>query len=196
MLPSSFVSVSLSTKQKVKFFIKDFLSKCDKICKKLRIWSYLLKKSLIENFIFFGVFAIETSETFLTVMGHISWAIRSIRQFGELFYVEFGFWIWSLREKVYPVIIMLFFKWVIPGFPQVFWLTLMWVGGNSPTFFWFPLNNSENIKDLTLVFCSIQSHFVRDFRAKFGISNFPQCPDIEQNSEGVFPISGFLVNVL
>ena len=129
-------------------------------------------------------------------MGHISWAIRSIRQFGELFYVEFGFWIWSLREKVYPVIIMLFFKWVIPGFPQVFWLTLMWVGGNSPTFFWFPLNNSENIKDLTLVFCSIQSHFVRDFRAKFGIPNFPQCPDIEQNSEGVFRISRFLVNVL
>ena len=28
------------------------LSKCDQIRRKLRIWSYLLKKSLMENFIF------------------------------------------------------------------------------------------------------------------------------------------------
>ena len=35
------------------FFIKDFFSKCDHIRRKLRIWSYLLKKSLMENFIFF-----------------------------------------------------------------------------------------------------------------------------------------------
>ena len=39
--------------QKVKFTIKDFFSKCDQIRKKLRIWSHLLKKSLMENFIFF-----------------------------------------------------------------------------------------------------------------------------------------------
>ena len=38
--------------QKMKFFIKDFFSKCDKIRSFLRIWSHLLKKSLIENFIF------------------------------------------------------------------------------------------------------------------------------------------------
>ena len=36
----------------MKFFIKDFFSKCDQIRKKLRIWSHLLKKSLMENFIF------------------------------------------------------------------------------------------------------------------------------------------------
>ena len=41
-----------NTAQKMKFSIKDFLSKCDKICKKLWIWSHLLKKSLMENFIF------------------------------------------------------------------------------------------------------------------------------------------------
>ena len=40
------------TAQKMKFSIKGFFSKCDQICKKLRIWSHLLKKSLIENFIF------------------------------------------------------------------------------------------------------------------------------------------------
>ena len=34
------------------FSIKDFFSKCDQIRRKLRIWSHLLKKSLIENFIF------------------------------------------------------------------------------------------------------------------------------------------------
>ena len=40
------------TAQKMKFSIKDLFSKCDQIRRKLRIWSHLLKKSLIENFIF------------------------------------------------------------------------------------------------------------------------------------------------
>ena len=39
------------TAQKMTFSI----SKCDQIRKKLRIWSYLLKKSLMENFIFLWV---------------------------------------------------------------------------------------------------------------------------------------------
>ena len=34
------------------FSIKDFFSKCNQILSFLRIWSRLLKKSLIENFIF------------------------------------------------------------------------------------------------------------------------------------------------
>ena len=41
------------TAQKRKFSMKDFLfSKCDQIGRKLRIWPHLLKKSLMENFIF------------------------------------------------------------------------------------------------------------------------------------------------
>ena len=40
------------TSQKMKFSIKDFLSKGDQIPRKLQIWSHLLKKSLMENFIF------------------------------------------------------------------------------------------------------------------------------------------------
>ena len=36
----------------MKFSIKDFFCKYDQICRKLRIWSHLLKKSLIKNFIF------------------------------------------------------------------------------------------------------------------------------------------------
>ena len=43
--------------QKMKFFIKDFFSKCDQIHRKLRIWSHLLKKSSVENFIFCAIFA-------------------------------------------------------------------------------------------------------------------------------------------
>ena len=39
----------------MKFCIKDFFSKCDQIRSFLRIWSCLLKKSLIQNFIFGAV---------------------------------------------------------------------------------------------------------------------------------------------
>ena len=45
----------------MKFSIKDFFSKCDQIHRKLRIWSYLLKKFLIENFIFCAVLEEEGS---------------------------------------------------------------------------------------------------------------------------------------
>ena len=38
--------------QKMEFFIKDFFSKCDQIRRKLPIWSYLLKKSLMETSFF------------------------------------------------------------------------------------------------------------------------------------------------
>ena len=41
-----------SLHKKIKFPIKNFFSKCDQIRKKLRIWSHLLKKYLMENLIF------------------------------------------------------------------------------------------------------------------------------------------------
>ena len=43
------------TTQKLKFSIKNFFSKCDQIRRKLRIWPRLLKKSLMESFIFYAV---------------------------------------------------------------------------------------------------------------------------------------------
>ena len=46
---------NLLTAQKMKFSIKDFFSKCDQIRSLLRIWSLLLKKSLMEYFIFCAV---------------------------------------------------------------------------------------------------------------------------------------------
>ena len=36
---------------KNEIFIKDFFIKFDQICRNLRMWSHLLKKSLMENFI-------------------------------------------------------------------------------------------------------------------------------------------------
>ena len=45
--------VALITAQKMKFSIIDFFSKCDKI---RRIWSHLLKKSLMENLIFCALY--------------------------------------------------------------------------------------------------------------------------------------------
>ena len=46
---------SKTTAQKMRFSIMDFFSKCDQISRKLWIWSHLLKKSLMENFIFCAV---------------------------------------------------------------------------------------------------------------------------------------------
>ena len=44
-----------SLHSKIKFSIKDFFSKCDQNRCFLLIWSHLLKKSLMENFIFCAV---------------------------------------------------------------------------------------------------------------------------------------------
>ena len=46
----------------MKFSIKDFFSKCDQTRSFLRIWSHLLKKSLVENFIFCAV-VLEAAKT-------------------------------------------------------------------------------------------------------------------------------------
>ena len=45
----------------MKFSFKDFFSKCDQIHKKLRIWSHLQNKSLMENFIFCAVWSKKNS---------------------------------------------------------------------------------------------------------------------------------------
>ena len=45
--------------------MKDFLGKCDQIPRKLQIWSHLLKKSLMENFIFRAVLIWNNHHKFL-----------------------------------------------------------------------------------------------------------------------------------
>ena len=56
--PDSTISLLHSLHKKMKFFIKDFFSKYDQMRGFLRISSHLLKKSLMENFIFCAVSAI------------------------------------------------------------------------------------------------------------------------------------------
>ena len=48
----------------MKFSIKDFFSKLPEIFRKLRIWSHLLNKSLMENFIFSAVYALNSTNLF------------------------------------------------------------------------------------------------------------------------------------
>ena len=48
----AYVALAGITTQKMKFSIKDFFNKCDLIRRKQRIWLHLLKKSLMENFVF------------------------------------------------------------------------------------------------------------------------------------------------
>ena len=47
--------LDINTAQNIKFSIKDFFSNCDQIRSFMRNWSYLLKKSFMENFIFCAV---------------------------------------------------------------------------------------------------------------------------------------------
>ena len=49
----------------MKFSIKDFFSKCDEIRSFLRIWSHLLKKSFMENFILCAVVIATIQKIFL-----------------------------------------------------------------------------------------------------------------------------------
>ena len=51
---------------------------------------------------------------------------------------------------------------------------------------WFSLDNSETVKAVTLAFCRIQWHFIREVLVKFGILHSPQSPDIGQNSDELF----------
>ena len=52
-IQSTIKCLQMVTAKKMKFsIVEDFFSKCGQICSFLRIWSHLLKKSSVENFIF------------------------------------------------------------------------------------------------------------------------------------------------
>ena len=76
----SFSFFVLYTAQKMKFPIKDFLSK------NLRIWSHLLKKSLMENFIFCAVLDGEIN---------LEWVNRIYLQFFLKYFLRKNTWDWS-----------------------------------------------------------------------------------------------------
>ena len=60
------------TAPKIKFFIKDLFSKCDQFLSFLQIWSHLLKKSLLENFILCALLEIN-------LLTYLPWATQSIK---------------------------------------------------------------------------------------------------------------------
>ena len=76
----------LHTAKEMKFSIKDFFSKCDQVRRKLQIWSHLLEKSLMENFIFCAV------PTTLSFFNFLSFFWRQIQTRANLTKC-------SLREK-------------------------------------------------------------------------------------------------
>ena len=72
-VPECAIIVGLYTTQKMKFSIKDFWSKCDQIRRKLRIWSHLLKKSLIFIFCTVGTEIIWTCNSNLNLNFKLTW---------------------------------------------------------------------------------------------------------------------------
>ena len=63
-----------------------------------------------------------------------------------------------------------------------------WVRGGGC---WYPLNNSETVKAVTLVFCNI---LLEMFVLKLVFLTRPNLQILGKTQTGVFPISGFLVN--
>ena len=64
----------------MKFSIKDFLSKCDQIRSFLWIWSYLLNKSLMKNFIFCAVKNVATAKKKKNAQSSIT-DTKTVREF-------------------------------------------------------------------------------------------------------------------
>ena len=98
----------------MKFFIKDFFSKCDQIRNFLRIWSSLLKKSLIENFIFCAVcFSELLLRLFTTSMGRY-------QKINKIFYIclslsVYSWLLWQLFirkifKKYYSKMVILLYR--------------------------------------------------------------------------------------
>ena len=55
LLSCYWLSTLFTLHKKMKFSVRDFFSKCDKIRSFLRIWSHLLRKSVMKNFYFCAV---------------------------------------------------------------------------------------------------------------------------------------------
>ena len=82
-----------NTAQKIKFSIKYFLSKCDQVRRKLRIWSHFLKNSLMKNFIFL------CSESQLKVSESQRSVKTSLAFTAENIVISPDFMVWKFRGK-------------------------------------------------------------------------------------------------
>ena len=70
---SGFRKIMYPLLYKNKFSTKDFFSECDQILSFLQIWSHLLKKSLMENFVFSAVHTLISQSTLQEITGCCQW---------------------------------------------------------------------------------------------------------------------------
>ena len=104
-----FQLITISLHKKMKFSIKDFFSRCDQILRKLQLWYHLLKKSLMQNFMFCAVYQHCYFEAFVDL-----WPQRqclSIKQYKlrYLFHLFLSFAVFLQFSFMIPVE-LLFFK--------------------------------------------------------------------------------------
>ena len=71
--------MNTSTAQKIKLSIKELVSKCDQIRRKLKAWSHLPKKSLMENF-FFLQWSKKIPETYIRAVSQTESQYLNIRK--------------------------------------------------------------------------------------------------------------------
>ena len=106
----------------MKFSIKNFFSKCDQILRKLRIWSHLLKKFLMENFTFCAVSVVLNNQLLGFSLLFSDWlvptlklpifimALKHIQHFG--YWTEHP-WLDVCRHLIFhhPLLIFQWLKW-------------------------------------------------------------------------------------
>ena len=81
-----FTTSCTNTAQKMKFSNKDFFSKCYQICSFLLIWSHLLKKSLMESFIFLCNVQIDPAQSLEVEVVQSFQTKTSITNWGNTYY--------------------------------------------------------------------------------------------------------------
>ena len=89
----------------MKFSIKDFFSKWDQIQKKLQIWSNLLKKPLMKNFLGSDVGKEDLNESY---SAKSTWKFTSYPCFDLIFKLDFGIYFHFLVVQIW---LLIFYLW-------------------------------------------------------------------------------------
>ena len=115
------------TAQKMKFPIKGFFSKCGQIRRKMQIWSHLLKKSLMENFIFY---AVNPSQNVLKRSKGVTWEYnkeqsKKHKEKEKMFKIRFKMtlvvivdYYWLFYVQFVSFLFLVLAKYSMPSFPN------------------------------------------------------------------------------
>ena len=107
------VTISALTAQKMRFSIKDFFSKCDQSRRKLRIWSDLLKKSLMEHFIFWTVLTLSINSE-----QNVNWNCKNHKYCNMKLHEAYNKLLKFNREQTYMKILFIIYEEVEPLLQQ------------------------------------------------------------------------------